>query len=791
VLTASALEEELRAEQRARSLLQAVSVASARSVDLDETVVAVLREVCRATGWPLGHAMRRAPDGALESAHLWHLSEPSRFEPFREASEATRFGPWIGLPGRVLASGKAHWVVDVLADGNFPRGDVAREVGIHAAFAFPVWAAGEVVLVLEFASAEPASPDLPLLDVMETLGLQLGWKIEGSRAVEALRASEGRLRSLTETANDAIVTADAEGNVVSWNGCAARMFGYQREEILGRPLTALIPERFRAAHESGLARVRGGGERRVIGKTVELAGLRADSTEFPVELSLAAWKEGDKDFYTGIIRDITARKEVEAQLTGATMRLEHSEREAVEASKAKSLFLANMSHELRTPLNAILGFVQILERDRDLSSDQRQHLGIISRSGEHLLGLINDVLSIAKIEAGETELHPVDFELTRLLGSLREMFHLRAQARGLGMVLDHDIGPSAFGASAMVRGDEGKLRQVLINLIGNAVKFTEVGGVALRARLADGRVTFEVEDTGCGISDEELPRVFEPFAQASGGRRSAEGTGLGLSISRDFVRMLGGELTVRTGLGRGTRFAFTIPLPPGEERAPLVERSSVIGLEPGQVHPRILVVDNSDDNRTLLCHLLRAVGLPVREAVNGREAVEIWRSWRPTFVWMDLRMPVMDGYEATRAIRAAEVVGLGRTVIVALTASAFEHDRTSILAAGCDEIVSKPFREDTVFATMSRHLGVRYTFAEQAPASRVSDVVSLSTEQLGELPADVRAELERCLVEGDDIGAQQVIDRVDATHRVLATVLRKLVVGFRFDELLGVLERLR
>jgi two-component system sensor histidine kinase/response regulator len=787
VAASADLDEDLRRERRARALLQSVAVAAARSRDLEETLRALVREVCLATGWPVGHVLRVGADGALESSRLWHLDDAERYELFRAVSETSRFHRGVGLPGRVLESGKAHWIMDVLHDDNFPRAEPARDLGIHAAFAFPVLALGQVALVLEFASPETVPPDLPLLEVMEAIATQLGWILERSRAEDALRESELRFRKLTETANDAIITADAQGNIVSWNGCAERMFGRARDAILGRPLLEIIPERFREAHEAGMQRVRSGGERRVIGKTVELAGLRADGSEFPLELSLASWQLGERTFFSGILRDITDRKLADDRLRSVAAQLERSERAAVDASKAKSLFLANMSHELRTPLNAILGFVQILDRDRGLGPEQREHLSIISRAGEHLLGLINDVLSVAKIEAGETELHPVDFELPRLLTGIREMFHLRAQARGLSLVFDH-----GSELPARVHGDEGKLRQVLINLLGNAVKFTEHGGVALRARYSEGRAAFEIEDTGPGIAADDLARLFEPFVQAASGKRAAEGTGLGLSISRDFVRMMGGELGVKSELGAGTRFAFEVPLPQARTSAPPQRLPPVLGLEPDQPAQRILVVDNSHDNRRLLSHLLRAVGFDVREAIDGKEAVDVWRAWQPTFVWMDMRMPVMDGYEATRRIRALEAARPepgSRTVVVALTASAFEHDRASILAAGCDEIVPKPFREDAVFDTMARHLGLRYSRAEASAELGAGPGVTVTAERLGALPSAIREDLVRALSQGDDLGAQRAVDKVDSHDPALAEALRHLVRGFRFDELLGVLER--
>jgi PAS domain S-box-containing protein len=787
VSSVASVQEELRTERRARALLQAVAVATARSTGLDDVLMSLVREVCRATGWSFGHALRQEGDGHLVSTGIFHLDSPV-FERFREASREARFASGIGLPGRVLASRQACWVRDFAAEEGpgfpLPRRACAADVGLHAAFAFPVLSSGRVELVLEFAAAETIDPDEPLLEVVATIGTQLGLVVDRIRAEEALRDSEARLRNVTDSANDAIVTADESGRIVGLNGCAERMFGYEQAEAVGRPLSLLIPRRFRDAHEAGLARMRAGGERRVIGKTVELAGLHRDGVEFPVELSLATWRERDRPFYAGILRDITERKRVEEQLRATSADLARSERDAVEASEAKSLFLANMSHELRTPLNAILGFVQILERDPGLGAPQREHLAVVSRSGEHLLGLINDVLSIAKIEAGEAELHATSFDLRRLLASLRDMFHFRAEARGLALAFELDD-----GLASHVVGDEVKLRQVLINLLGNAVKFTEKGGVALRARAEGDRVAFEVEDTGAGIAAADLPRLFDPFVQAAEGRRVAEGTGLGLSISQRFVRLMGGELAVRSAPGSGSRFAFSVQLPAASAAQATPTAGRVIGMEAGQPEQRILVVDNSGDNRMLLSHLLRAIGFAVREAADGRAAVEIWRAWSPTFVWMDMRMPVMDGYAATRAIRAEESERGGpRTVIVALTASAFEHDRASILAAGCDEIVAKPFREDRVLSTMALHLGLRWVTEEASPASAAVGEAP-AADRVATIAPEIRAELARCLAAGDDLGAERAVDRVETSDAELARSLRRLVRGFRFDELLGALER--
>jgi PAS domain S-box-containing protein len=774
--------KELRWERRARELLQRIALAAAESASIDLALKIALDAVCEITAWPIGHALVVSSEGALKSSGIWHLDDPDRFQSFCAVSERSTFPPNVGLPGRVLASGRPLWIMDVGVDANFPRVSEARALGVKAAFGFPVSTGRQVRAVLEFFTPEALEPDLPLLEVMSTAGTQLGRVIERTESEIALRQSEQRFRSLTETANDAIISADKHGVIIFWNRGAERAFGYRETEILGRRLAVIIPGRFRARHEAGMARVHAGGETHVIGKTVELEGLRKDGTEFPLELSLASWKIGGESYYSGIIRDITDRKTAEARLRSAAAALEASQKKAIEASAAKSIFLANMSHELRTPLNAILGFVQLMERDPGLSPSQRESLAIISESGQHLLGLVNDVLSISKIEAGQSTFSAVAFELRATLRGLWSLFQGRAQGKGLDLSFEiEDSTPEH------VRGDENKLRQVLINLLGNAIKFTESGRVIVRLRWREGRASFEVEDTGPGIDPADLNRIFEPFVQSKPGTNAKEGTGLGLGIARNFVRLMGGDMHVRPASSGGACFYFEIELPRSSGDGKRAEPQRVVRLSPGQPELRILVADNDLLNRRLLARLLASVGFIVREAENGEEAVEVWRSWQPSFIWMDMRMPVMDGYDATLAIRREEKArALPRTGIVALTASAFEHDRPSILAAGCDDIVAKPFRVETLFDLLARHLGVHYERESAEESTR--EKADLSAERLAAISSEVRKKLAAALAEGDDLGALKIIEEIRAGDESLARALEERVRSFQIDEVLGQLE---
>ncbi|MEH1920297.1 PAS domain S-box protein [Nostoc sp.] len=490
-------------------------------------------------------------------------------------------------------------------------------------------------------------------------------------------------------------------------------------------------------------------------------------------------------------------------------------KEAAEtANRAKSAFLANMSHELRTPLNAILGFSQLMERDTSLNSNQRESLTTINRSGEHLLNLINDVLEMSKIEAGQIIFNPEDFDLYLLLQTLQEMFKVRTQAKQL--FLKFEMAPNL---PRYIQTDEGKLRQVLINLLGNAVKFTQTGGVTLRVSLGSGEqgenssplppapcpsasspsLHFEIQDTGRGIAAEEMNNLFQPFVQTTSGIQTKEGTGLGLTISRQFVRLLGGDINLTSSPGQGSTFSFDIQvnLAAALKAAPKLNKGRVLKLAANQPSYRILVVDDRKENRDLIVQLLGSIGFEIQAANNGQEAIAIWHTWQPHLIWMDMRMPVMNGYDATKEIRAREkntTTNL-RTVIIALTASAFEEQQASILAAGCDDLVRKPFREQVIFEKIAEYLQVRYIYAEenrQDPTNNNLENIQSSILDLRSaitlMPTQWLTELNQAAIEVDAERIFQLIEQIPQTHSVLAEKLANLVRSFCFDEIIDLTE---
>lgn len=396
-----------------------------------------------------------------------------------------------------------------------------------------------------------------------------------------------------------------------------------------------------------------------------------------------------------LLAEVAVRKEAEAS--------------AEAANRAKSEFLASMSHEIRTPMNAILGYAQILARDGALHPFHRDAVATILSSGDHLLHLINEILDLSKIDAGRMEVERTDFDLTALLRELVAMFQHRCEEKQLGLRLE------APDHAMLVNGDEGKLRQVLINLLGNAVKFTERGRVVLRAKQGEGDAwRFEVEDTGIGISEAMQQRIFEPFQQGHEAR-SEGGTGLGLAIAKRQADIVGGELGVKSELGTGSCFHLKLQLPAATQSKASAALREIAHLANGQ-HVRALVVDDIPENREVLATMLTLIGCEVVLAEHGRQAVEVVRVSRPQIVFMDIRMPEFDGIEATRRI-AAEFEGVK---IVATSASALTHERDRVLKAGCDDFVAKPFRAERIYGCLHHLLGVDFDYKEK-PGMAISE----------------------------------------------------------------------
>ncbi|MCT7961094.1 PAS domain S-box protein [Laspinema sp. D1] len=604
-------------------------------------------------------------------------------------------------------------------------------------------------------------------------------------AEKALRESEAKLKAILDNAPAGIYLQDLEGKFLLVNQYFLDLLQVSEQQCLGKTFAEFFPGEFAEQVEAN--------ERNLVEKGVPYY--------FEEDIPLP---DGIHPFYTvklilqdlssqpyalcGISTDISDRKRAETALWEA--------KEVAEAANmTKSAFLANMSHELRTPLNAILGFTQILAKDSSLSRQQQEQITIINSSGEHLLNLINDVLEISKIEAGRSALHLSTFDFYALLTALEAMFQLKADSKGLQMIFDPDRVPQ------YITTDESKLRQVLTNLVGNAIKFTREGGVSLRVRataIEEANLEpasrfcfyFEIEDTGMGIAEEELPGLFTPFNQTTSGQTASEGTGLGLSISRKFVQMMGGDIQVSSRLNVGTLVKFTIQVSVAQasdlKTASQVKR--IIGLEPDQPPYRILIADDRTESRCLIRCYLEPLGFEVREAENGQQALEIWENWEPHLIVMDMQMPVMNGYEATRQIRS-HLKGQA-TVVIALTASVFEENRNLILSAGCNKFLRKPCRQEVLLETLAQHLGVRYRYEDpesgiKGNGDSTDGAFMLHSLALQGMPVPWMRRLHNAALAADSEAIEELIQEMAEGSAAIAHGLQDWTDNFRFDKISG------
>lgn len=590
-----------------------------------------------------------------------------------------------------------------------------------------------------------------------------------------LRESENYVTALLAAMPVGVVVLDAETHrTTDVNAFALTLMGREREQVIGS-----------VCHGSLCNTPRGQCPITDLHEKLdhsERTLRRADGSTVPILKSVVPLVRQGRTYLVEAFADLSDQKRAQIDLRKA--------KEAAEAAdRAKSAFLANMSHEIRTPMNAILGYSQLMLRDPSLAGAAKKNLNIINRSGEHLLGLINDILVMSKIEAGRMDLNPVAFDLASLVTDLAAMFRLRAEAKELHLDVRMDAEPGR-----LIVADQGKLREVLINLLGNAIKFTEEGWIGLRVSLeprSGGQVALaiSVEDTGAGISAAEQFRLFRPFVQAQSGVASQGGTGLGLAISREFVRLMGGDITVSSEVGKGSVFHFEIPVQAASGNGLPAQPAPgpVAGLMPGQA-ARILIVDDDPCGRGWLLELLRSIGFEVREAAGGEAAIGLWQEWKPELILMDIRMPGMNGLEAARRIKA-EANGKP-PAIVALTASALDGQRDAVMSGGIfDDFVSKPCREGELLEKIGAHLNLEYRYGggETAPATDGCGAPGPATgaRLLAKLPADCIDRLRHAVLNGEKDRIDRLIRGVEELDAPAARSLQEVADRYEYDVLAG------
>ena len=539
--------------------------------------------------------------------------------------------------------------------------------------------------------------------------------------------------------------------------------------------------------------------RRVLAEPIGLLINRITNTRFEnidcQESTPISKRDDELKLLSDAFNDMTQRLSSEIK---ENSRLILAKESAEVADRAKSTFLANMSHEFRTPMNAILGFSELIRRDATLTPEQEEHLAIVSRSGEHLLTLINDVLDMSKIEAGKMTLTETNFDFSQFLDDMDNMFRFRTEKKGLSLIFDFSEAVPEF-----IRADETKFRQVLINLIGNAIKFTSEGGISVyienKGAVSDNPniccLYFEIRDSGVGICPEELDVLFEPFTQTTSGEQSSEGTGLGLPISRKIIQLMGGDIQVKSVPEEGTTILFDIQVQIVDSAQVQSKATSakIISMESGQPQYKILITDDNADNRKLLAEILKRVGFMTREAIHGQDALDIWKSWHPDLIFMDIRMPVMDGYKAVEFIRkkADHKADIPAPIIIALTASTLEEEKFIILETGCDDFMRKPFKESEIFDMISKHLNVKFIYEDIKPLA-VNDISKtaqqVSPSSIAELPTELVAQLKKAATETDIEKINQIILEINHINKPLGDYLAGLSYDFEFGRIVSIIE---
>lgn len=594
---------------------------------------------------------------------------------------------------------------------------------------------------------------------------------------QALQASETRYRVVAEQTGHIVYDYDLASGRIDWAGPIPQMTGYRFREFAALDIDGWaehIHPDDRAHTLQALRKARNEFRK----YQVEYRFRRADGDYIYLEdegvlltdIKDRSWR------MLGTMKDISERKRVEQALREA-------KEEADKANRAKSRFLADISHELRTPLNAILGYAQILLRDADLAEKLRGGLTIIQQSGEHLLGLINDILDLAKIESNKLEVQIETFDLRDFLQGIAGAFAVRAKQKNLRFLTSVDS-----SLPVHIRGDERKLRQILFNLIGNAIKFTDAGEIGFVIAADEGRIRFTVTDTGCGIRPEELGQLFQPFGRVGERSQAIEGVGLGLIISRRLVELLGGSLFVESAFGQGSRFWFTLPLAAVAAPTPvaITPNAPVIGYRGPR--RRVLIADDKRENRAVLTDMLAPLGFKVAEAANGQAALDLVGPFQPDVVLMDMRMPVLDGLEATRRLRQSETAR--DLVVIAVSASAYGHQRAQYLAAGADAFLSKPFRQDELLELLRLHLKLDLVHADAVsrPAPNEPPSVRLVTT-----PPETELAMLRGLAQRGDIknllAQLDQIERINAAHAPFVAQIRELAERFQLNKINELLSR--
>jgi PAS domain S-box-containing protein len=612
---------------------------------------------------------------------------------FDSLSRQTIFAPGVGLPGEIWTTGRPLWLTDLMSAVNFPRIQVAMAEGLRSGFGFPLSLGDKVLGVIEFFSRKTRPHDEELLQLMGGIGSQIGQFIERKAAEVALRESEERYRLVAETASDAIITINEKSTILFANPAVEKVFGYQREDLLGQNLAVLMPEHLRHTHKSSVKRYLDTGETHIPWRRVELPGLHKNGTLISLEISFGEFIKDDRHVFTGIIRDISDRKQAEKEREQLLVLEQAARTQAEKANQLKDEFLATVSHELRTPLNAILGWASLLRTKQLDESTSAKALEIIERNASVQNKLINDLLDVSSIITGKLKLNVRLVDLTSIIEDAVATMRLATEAKEIDLKVYSEL------TAVWFFGDPDRLQQIVWNLLSNAIKFTpNYGRVEITLTQTDSQIQLIVSDTGQGIEREFFPHMFERFRQADPSiTRVHGGMGLGLAIVRHLVELHGGTVRAESpGKGQGATFTVSLPvgavfLPQGSKppdrvttRADvIIDKSALDGL-------RILVVDDDTDSRELIGIALAQYGAHIQTADSAWQALKALDQMQPDVLVSDIGLPEMNGYDLIRHLRESLPNQGEQITAIALSGYAREEDCEKALAAGYNAYMPKP-----------------------------------------------------------------------------------------------------
>jgi PAS domain S-box-containing protein len=677
-----------RAEERLAAQYDAARTL-AEAADPAQATRTILKTCCERLAWDIGLVWSIDPSVLkLHCQDVWHRTS-DQLGAFAESCRAIRFAPDVALPGRIWATGEPVWIEDLQNDPNFPRRRDALAADLASACGFAIRVAGETIGIVEFFAAEKRPPDPDLLQALVAIGRQIGQFIERKRSEDALRQSEARKAAILENALDAVITIDSQGHIIQFNPAAERIFGLSRETLIGQMMKDwLIPLPLRQEHADGMARYLATGDGPVLNRRFETTALRADGTEFPIELAITPIGSGPRVQFTAHLRDITERKHAEVVFQTRAQEL-------AEASRHKDEFLAMLGHELRNPLAPLRNALEVLARRSAGDPALATLRDMMKRQIEHLTRLVDDLLDMSRIDRGKIELRRSWVNLSDVMRAAVDGMRPLFESQGHAFTL------SPLEPDVRLFADATRLEQVFANLLNNAAKYTPRGGqIAMRADGDGDFVAIRVRDNGIGVPAAMRENIFNIFTQATRlPDQVSEGLGIGLTLVKRLVELHGGNVAVESpGENQGSEFIVRLPRFAREPEVPLALPAGDSG---GQERLRILIIDDNVDAGHTLAMVLQMDSHETLFAADGGHGLELARRFRPQAVLLDLGLPHgIDGFEVARRLR--QDGDLRDVAILALTGFATNQDRIKAAEAGFDAYLVKPVDFDELRRELTR-----------------------------------------------------------------------------------------